>query len=251
MTLPPARLTGRLGRFVNNMDRKAATSAAVTLGLLTVITVLPFFGVELLGLDEAQVRTAFARIAESPLALPGVVVVYCVLAFTGFPQAILIAGTVAVFGVERGIAYSWIATMVSGGITFALGRLFGERALGRLSAGRAASMIAVMRRHGLLASAAVRVMPSAPFIVVNAACGAARIPTWKYALGTGIGILPKILFLSLFTGQIDELMGFLAGRRGHDVALLLAITAGWIGFLLLARWLYMRLKRGTLSGLSE
>ena len=238
-----------MGRALNNMDARAATSAAVSLALLAFIALALVFGAEALGLDQARVQAMMAGVAESPFALAGVLAVYAALALTGFPQAILIAGTVAVFGVARGIPYAWLATMSSATFTFFIGHAFGARFVRKLSAGRAASMIEVMRRHGALASGIVRVTPSAPFVVVNAVCGAAHVPVWKFWLGTGVGIVPKILVVALFTDQVDELVGFFRSRDPRDLWVIGLIVLGWVAFLLAVRALYMRLRRRTLSGL--
>ena len=233
------------------MDRGAATSALVALGLLAFIAAALLFGGDLLGLDQRSVQAWMTRIADAPMAWVGVVAIFCVLALTGFPQAIMIAGVVAVFGAARGIPYAWLATMISATFTYSLGHAFGRGFVRRLSAGRAASMIRVMQERGALTSGIVRVTPSAPFIVVNAVGGAAHIPLWKFWLGTGIGILPKILFLALFTDQVDELVAFFRGQQGANLWVIGGIVAAWIAFLLLVRWLYMRMRRGTLGGLSQ
>ena len=238
-----------MGRALNNMDARAATSALVSLALLAFIALALIFGADALGLDQAAVQSMMTRVSESPFALVGVVAVYAALALTGFPQAILIAGTVAVFGVARGMPYAWIATMASASLTFAIGHAFGARFVRRLSAGRAATMIEVMRQRGALASGVVRVTPSAPFVVVNAVCGAAHIPMWKFWLGTGIGIVPKILVVALFTDQVDELVGFFRSRDPGDLWVVVLIVLGWLVFLVAMRALYMRLRRGALAGL--
>ena len=240
-----------LGRFVNHMDRGALTSALVTLGLLVGVVLLVLFGQDALGLDQRSVQAALAGVAESPLALPAVIAVFCALALTGFPQALLIAGTVAVFGASRGIPFSWIATMASACLTYALGHAFGGRFVGRLSAGRAATMIRVFQARGALAAFLVRIIPSAPFVVVNAICGAAHVPLWKYGLGTGVGMLPKILFLALFTDRVDEMISFFRGHGAGGWAAVVGLMAAWVAFLLGARVIYHRVRRGSLAGLSR
>ncbi|WP_031552556.1 TVP38/TMEM64 family protein [Parvularcula oceani] len=238
-------------RFVNNMDARAVTSALVTIALFTFLVVMMVFGKDELGLDKAAVQDTIDRISDSPLALIGVIAVYCALALTGFPQTFLIAGTVAVFGAQQGAGYAWIATMISASFTFLLGHVFGARAVRRLSAGRAATMIDVVRRHGVVASMMVRWTPSAPFVVINAICGAAHIRLWKFWLGTGIGILPKILFIALFTDQIGELSSAFSQRDLRNLAVIAGILCAWLAFLLLVRHLYMRMRRTTLAGLSD
>ncbi|MEM9421311.1 MAG: VTT domain-containing protein [Pseudomonadota bacterium] len=242
-------LFGYIGRFLNNMDARAATSLFVTLALLSFVALMMLFGADWLGLDEAAVNDIMYKVAQSPLAIVGVIAVFCALALTGFPQTLLIAGTVAVFGAEQGAINCWIATMCSATLTFVLGHAFGGGFVKRLSAGRAATMIDVVRRHGLLASMIVRWTPSAPFIVINAICGAAHISIWKFWVGTGIGIMPKILFIALFTEQVDDLLNFFQSRDVKDLAVIGGLLVGWGAFLLFVRWLYMRLKQSGLGGL--
>ncbi len=239
----------RIGRFLNNMDARAATSLGVTLALLGFVVLMLFYGIEWLGLDQAAINNIMFKVEESPFALIGVIAVFCALALTGFPQTLLIAGTVAVFGARDGAVNAWIATMCSSTLTFMLGHIFGGRFVKNLSAGRAATMIEVVRHHGLLASMIVRVTPSAPFIVINAICGAANIAIWKFWVGTGIGILPKILFISVFTQQVDELVGFFQSRDIKDLAIIVGLIVVWLLFLLFVRRIYMRLRRTTLKGL--
>lgn len=241
----------KIGHFLNNMDRKAWTSLAVTLVLLGFIVVMLVFGTDWLGINQDAVNNIMANVAESPFALVGVIAVFCALALTGFPQTLLFAGTVAVFGPVTGALYSWIATICSSTITYTIGHFFGARFVSRLSAGRAQNMIKVAQAHGVLAAMFIRWIPSAPFIVVNSIFGAAAVAIWKFLLGTGIGIIPKIVMVSFFTDQLDDLLGFFQSRDPRDLIVIVLIVIVWMAFLLFVRWLYMRLRRTTLSGLDE
>jgi uncharacterized membrane protein YdjX (TVP38/TMEM64 family) len=236
-------------RFLNNMDARAITSLLVTLALFGFVAVMLVYGTDWLGLNQEAVNEIMFHVAASPFAIVGVIAVFCALALTGFPQTLLFAGTVAVFGAQTGAIYSWVATMFSATLTYGLGYAFGGRFVRTLSAGRAATMIQVMRQHGFFASMIVRWVPTAPFIVINAVCGAGHIPIWKFWGGTGIGIIPKILFVSIFADQVDEMVGFFQSRDLRDLAVIGGLLACWIVFLLFVRVLYMRLRRSTLRGL--
>lgn len=233
----------RVAAFVNNMDGKAWISLLVSITLLGFVFLMLLYGEQWLGLSETKVQELMARIADSPFAIVGVISVFALLALTGFPQTFLIAGTVAVFGPQTGAIYSWVATMCSATLTFMLGSVFGGSFAGRLSAGRAVRMIGTIQRHGVLSTMMIRWIPSAPFIVINAIAGAARIPIWKYWVGTGIGIVPKIVFIAAFTGQAAQLADFLKNSRDpKDLVVIGLILVGWLAFLLFVRWLYMKLR---------
>ncbi|MGV6802516.1 MAG: TVP38/TMEM64 family protein [bacterium] len=234
--------------FLNNMDGKAWISLLVSLLLLGFVVLMLFYGEDWLGLNENKVQELMSRIADSPMAIIGVISVFSLLALTGFPQTFLIAGTVAVFGPQTGALYSWVATMSSATLTFALGNVFGGGVVGKLSAGRASRMIGTFQRHGVLSTMMIRWIPSAPFIVINAIAGMARISIFKYWLGTGIGIIPKILFIAAFTGQAAQLTNFLKSSRDpKDLVMIVGIIIGWFAFLLFVRWLYIKLRRRDLN----
>lgn len=238
----------QIGQFLNNMDGKAWISLTVSLALLGFVAFMLMFGQEWFGLDQTKLRMIMDRIADSPFAIIGIISVFCLLAMTGFPQTLLFAGTVAVFGPMTGAIYCWIATMCSATLTFALGNSFGGAFVRKLSAGRATRMIGTIQRHGVLSTMMIRWIPSAPFIVINAIAGAARISILKFWVGTGIGIIPKIVFVAAFTNQAKQLADFFKSSRDpRDLIIIVAIIVAWLAFLLLVRVLYIRLRKRDLD----
>lgn len=245
---------GGLGRFLTSMDAKAATSFGVSIALMLAVLALFFFGGRFLHLDdEGRLAAWLAEFSQSPMAVPVVMAVFIALALTGFPQWFLIAGTILAFGAREGALYSWLATMMSATVTFALGRFMGGAFVERFGGARTRAMIDLIGRHGILASGLIRVVPSGPFILVNAAAGAAQVPLWKYLAGTSVGIIPKILIVAAlstlgpgertFAGGLSGLHQFLISLTVADWALFASIIAGWIGLLLAVRSLYMKLWR--------
>lgn len=244
----------RLGRFLTSMDAKAITSLAVSLFLLVFVVIMLAFGQEWLNIDrDGELRQLVMEAAESRWAVLGVISIFAFLALTGFPQVGLITATVIVFGPRNGAIYSWIATMASATLTFGLGHFLGGRWVRRFGGERVQRTIDFIGRHGILASGLVRVVPSAPFIVVNAAAGAAHIPMWKFWTGTGVGIVPKIALIAVLSAffpdpdalqkEMDGVLEFFTSRDPRDLGLIVLVIAGWLGFLVLMRWLYRRLRK--------
>ncbi len=244
----------QLGRFLNAMDAKAITSLSVSVILLVFVILMFTFGQQWLHLsDEGALTALMARAAGSPLAIFGVISVYALLALTGFPQILLITATVIAFGPKDGAIFAWIATMSSGTLTFGLGHFLGGRWVRRLGGDRVQRTINFLGSHGVVASGLVRVVPSAPFIVVNAAAGAAHIPLWKFWTGTGIGIIPKILLVALIGAMVSDIdvlqqgvagiLDFFTSREPMDLAIIALIITLWLAFLLLMRLIYRRLRR--------
>ena len=240
-------MISRLRAFLNSMDAKAWISVSVSLALFAFVAAMFFFGQQWLEMNAGEegkdrLAEAFAPYVDSPNALLFVIAVYCVLALTGFPQFLLFSATVAAFGPVKGMVFSWIATMGSSTLTFLMGRLFGGAFVDRLSGKRVRAFMSFVERRGVLASGLVRVTPSAPFIVVNAAAGAARIPMWKFWLGTGIGIAPKIVVVAFFWQGVLAMGDFFRSRDPSDLALMVVVIAAWLAFLLGMRAVFVRLR---------
>ena len=81
-------------------------------------------------------------------------------------------------------------------------------------------------RHGVLAVATVRMVPVAPFTVVNLAAGASRIPFTDYVLGTILGMLPGLVLMSALGYQIFNV---LTAPTPLNVSLFVLAVVAWIG----------------------
>ena len=225
----------RLIQFLTNMDARAWRSVAVSFLLFGGVGIVFLFGAQVLGVGGETTVEHWLAAARGPWALPVAVAAFAVLAFVGVPQFVLIAAAVVAFGPWAGMAYSWIGTMVSALIGFGLGRLFGGRLLRDLHSPGVDSFTALVARNGFTASLVVRLVPSAPFIVINMAAGVTPMRLRAFALGTAIGIVPKIA-LTAFAGH-----SFVRAMNGGGVgaaALLVAAAGLWIlGGLVARRWL--------------
>jgi uncharacterized membrane protein YdjX (TVP38/TMEM64 family) len=215
----------RFLQFLSDMDAKAWRTLFVSFLLFGGVGLIFVFGAQVLGLGgEAEVERWLGAV-RGPLALPVAVSAFAALAFIGVPQFMLIAAAVVAFGGWAGFAYSWIGTFVSALVGFYLGRAAGARALERFSGEGVRRFMERVGRNGFAASLVVRLVPSAPFIVVNMAAGVTPMRVADFAFGTAIGIVPKIA-LTAFAG--DSIARGLHGEIGRDLGWLAALLVGWI-----------------------
>lgn len=226
----------RLIDFLLNMDARAWRGIAVSFVLFGGVGIVLLFGARALGLDgEAAVEQWLGAASNQPWGLPVAVACFAVLAFLGVPQIILIAATVVAFGPWQGFAYSWVGTLVSSMIGFWLGRAFGARLLRDFAGAGVNRFMRMIGQNGFLASMIVRLVPSAPFIVVNMAAGVTPMKTRDFVTGTGLGIIPKIA-LTAFAGN-SVLKAVQGGGMRHVVVLVL-VAVLWVGTGWIARnWL--------------
>src|SRR6185312_4935408 len=128
-------------------------------------------------------------------------------------------------------------------VGFYLGRVAGARTLKTFSGEGLRQFIELVGRNGFAASFIVRLVPSAPFIVVNMAAGVTPMRVLDFAVGTGLGIIPKIA-LTCFAGNSLARVMKGEGGAGH-VATLVAVVAIWLGIGWFARrWLKAREAAG-------
>ncbi len=213
--------------FIMTMNARAWRTVAVGFLLFGGVGIILLFGAQFLDFDSEATVEHWMAAAQGPWALPVAVAVaaFAALAFLGVPQIVLIAGAVVAFGPVTGMAYSWIGTLVSSLVGFGLGRAFGARVLQHFAGERINRFVDLIGRNGFFASMIVRLVPSAPFIVVNMAAGVTTMRFWAFAMGTGIGIIPKIA-LTAFAGSAA--LHAMQDGGGKHMLTLIAVVAIWI-----------------------
>jgi uncharacterized membrane protein YdjX (TVP38/TMEM64 family) len=228
----------RLFTFLSNMDAQAWRAVAVSFVLFGGVGLVFLFGAQVLGFGGEAAVERWLGAASWPWALPAAIAAFAALAFIGVPQIVLIAAAVVAFGPWLGSAYSWVGTLVSALVGFYLGRTAGGRVLERFSGEGVKRFMTLVGRNGFLASLIVRLVPSAPFIVVNMAAGVTPMRAAHFAAGTAIGIVPKIA-LTAFAGA--SVIQLLRGEGGRNALWLAAIAVLWLAIGWYARrWLRSR-----------
>lgn len=233
--LPDMTAMNPLVRFFTRMDSRAARAIYISLGLFALVLGIFLTGKFVLDIEPGQIGVWFENAADQWYALPVTMLIFTVLAFVGAPQFALIGAAVFAFGPVMGFLYSWIATICSATVTFYAGRIAGADAVRRYGGKTVNRISEFVGRNGFFASMIVRIVPSAPFIVVNMAAGVSRMSYFAFIGGLAVGVLPKTA-LVVFAG--GGLMSLLSGGGWPAILALIGIVVVWIGFMLMARrWL--------------
>jgi phospholipase D1/2 len=188
--------------------------------------------------DPRRLQEFLAVAVGSPFA-PLFVVAYFVLAgLVAFPVLVLIFVTGALFGPWLGMTYAAAGIAASACVFYFAGAYLGSEHLERLAGSRWPRLRGWLQRRGLLAVVALRVVPMAPFTVVNVAVGASGIRFLDFALGTLIGMGPGLVALSFLGSRIVDLI---ANPDPGRIALVTLVAVAWIGVALAAQRLVSRL----------
>ncbi|HSE76305.1 MAG TPA: VTT domain-containing protein [Dongiaceae bacterium] len=151
-----------------------------------------------------------------------VVALFILAGLVMFPVLVLIAVTAAVFGVWPGVLYAAAGAMASALATYALGRWLGPRGLRQFFGPRLNLITRSFARKGIPTVTLVRLVPVAPFSLVNLAAGAICIPALDYLLGTALGLAPGLAVMSLLGDQATDLIRAPSLRGAAILAGLLA-----------------------------
>jgi len=126
---------------------------------------------------------------------------YVVGALVAFPITVLIVATGLVFGPWLGIALALVGTIANAALGYAIGARLGGATVRRLAGGRMQRLSRRLAERGLVAIAVVRIVPIAPFTVVNLVAGAARIGWRDYLVGTVVAMTPGIVLMVVFADR--------------------------------------------------
>jgi phosphatidylserine/phosphatidylglycerophosphate/cardiolipin synthase-like enzyme/uncharacterized membrane protein YdjX (TVP38/TMEM64 family) len=164
-------------------------------------------------------------LAAEPWAPLLVLGVYVVGGLIAFPVTILIAASAAAFGPVLGLAYAAAGSLLSAAVTFAIGLAIGRDTLRAVIGPRLKRVQRRIVSGGVLAIAAIRLIPIAPFTVVNLVAGASEIRIGAFMAGTILGMLPGWVVMSALGHQ---LMRIISAPSAMDVALLAGVVIIWV-----------------------
>ena len=204
-------------------SRKPAANRIV-LGALALLAVLGLTALwrwtplaELADIDtiKAGIKT-FREGVYAPFVAIGVVAVGGLI---GIPVTLLILAVMLVFGALVGTGYSLVGALISTYLAFLIGRHLGSDLLNRIAGKKLEQIRKQVKRKGIWTIAILRMVPIAPFIVINLVAGASRIPLRDFLFGTFVGMLPGTIILALVSD------GVIRATEAPNISHLLIIIA--------------------------
>jgi phospholipase D1/2 len=152
------------------------------------------------------------------------------------PITALILFTAIIFGPVIGSLYSIIGSLAGAAVTYAIGYLLGQDFVRKITGRKWRRLEQKIGQTGIVAVATLRLLPVAPFTVVNVVSGAFKVPLRDYILGSVLGLVPGVLITNLFAHQFASAIRDPGIGAFVVLASLLAITIAG------AVWLKRRLK---------
>ena len=107
----------------------------------------------------------------------------------------------AALGPWMGFFSAGAGVLLSALTLFLIGRVLGQARLQRLLGRRAARVQSRIIGKGVVAVAMIRMVPIAPFSIVNVVAGASKLSLRDFMLGTVLGMAPGIAVIRSSAGQ--------------------------------------------------
>ena len=119
-----------------------------------------------------------------------------------FPRWLITLAAVAIFGPWALSSTRKSASCWPPSVGYVAGKLISRDTVRHMAGPRINRLTQLLRRRGLLAVTLVRLVPVAPFAVVNVVMGAMRIRLHHFVIGTFLGMLPGMLATTVLGDQL-------------------------------------------------
>ncbi|MCX4189656.1 VTT domain-containing protein [Methylophaga sp. OBS3] len=153
-------------------------------------------------LTEENLALAANQIKQLPLSPVIVLTVFAICSLFAVPVSLLIIATVVTFGPWLGGTYALVGSLLGGLLGFTVGHLLGRGGVSRLSGQRINQLSRRLGKQGLWAVMTVRIIPVAPFTVINLVAGASHIKLRDFFWGSVLGLLPGVIAFSAFADSL-------------------------------------------------
>ena len=163
--------------------------------------------------------------------------VYAAAVASALPASILTLIGGAAFGLWRGVLWVTLGANLGASLAFWLARRLGRSALESFFGPRLGAFDRISGAAGFQGLLTLRLLPIAPFSLLNFAAGLTTIPWHLYAIATSVGILPGTVIYVFFADAL------LAGSAEASRSALLRVGAAGLllaGFSLLSWWVLKR-----------
>ena len=191
----------------------------VGLGLLWKFTALADI------VQPARLASQLDRVGHAPWGPVAMLALFVIGGLVMMPLLALIMATALMFEPLTAIAITMTGALLSAAVVYLAGakiiRRQAERSFGEVIA----RVRNALQTRGVIAIAMLRLLPIAPFSLVNVAAGSIGVRFRDYMLGTALGLAPGVVMISVFGHELKDLVRDPSLPR---VLIVLGVAAAWV-----------------------
>lgn len=122
------------------------------------------------------------------------------------PLGVIIVVSAIAFGPLTGAAYTLCGATLGAALSYGIGRYLGHEGLCKFGGERVNSISQRLADKGVFAVFIIRLLPIAPFAIVNMIAGMTHVRIRDFIAGTVLGMIPGTLLISFFIEQLQHLI---------------------------------------------
>jgi uncharacterized membrane protein YdjX (TVP38/TMEM64 family) len=189
-------------------------------------------------LTPSRIAEQLERVETSDWAPLYFLAAFIVGGLVMFPVTVLSAATAITFAPYKAAPISFTGILLSAALLHWLGARFLQRPARKMLGRTIVKIDDALKDRSILTIATLRMMPLAPFTLVNLAAGAMNVKFSDYMLGTALGLAPGLTMMCIFGRQVRSFWNHPSVTKAL-VGVAIAIV--WIGIsMMLQRWMSRR-----------
>ena len=211
-------LDGKLIPVKNPRRRTIMTLLGIVL-VAILATIIIMIGHAVPWLDAENLSTFLEESRGTLWTLPTILLVYVIGGLLFMPVTLMSLAVAAIFGPIYGPLYGILGALLSSAILFQIGKLLGNAGLRKVGGPKVAAVDEKFKNSGIVGVAAIRLLPIAPFSLVNLIAGVSSINILTFLAGTFLGMFPPMIakglvgdsLAQIFTDPSPQTIGYLVG----------------------------------------
>lgn len=188
-----------------NPRRRTIMIAIGTVVLAIIAGLLVWASYSIEWLSSENINAFLEKSRGTYFALPTVLMVYVIGGLLFFPVTVLSLAVAAIFGPIWGPIYGIMGALLSSATTFGIGKLLGNAGLKKVGGPKVDALDKKLKTSGIVGVAAIRMLPIAPFSLVNLVAGISSIGIVQFLVGTFLGMFPPMIAKGLVGDSITQI----------------------------------------------
>ncbi|MEZ5492401.1 MAG: VTT domain-containing protein [Gammaproteobacteria bacterium] len=218
---------GQLREILVPDEARKSAAGRLMLGGLVLLTLLALFVIwRWTPLSEwIEVGKLVSEIEWLNSTLYGPAVAVATVAIGGLiaiPITLLIVAIMLVFGSIEGAVYGFLGSVSCAVLGYVAGQSLGQEFTRKIAGRKLNQVSRQLSKQGVMTVVIVRLIPIAPFVIINMVAGASHINLRDFTVGSIIGLIPGTVALAILTDGVIRAASEPSAYHLILVALLLA-----------------------------
>lgn len=139
---------------------------------------------------------------HSPSGIAAVFLAVIIATLLMVPLSVMVVVCALLLGPWLGFGCAMAGALVSACLAFLIGQAMGGEIIERFSESAVHRLSKRMSERGVMSAALLRLLPVAPYTIVNLVAGASHLRLGAFMLGSAIGLVPGVAAITAFSGTL-------------------------------------------------